>query len=51
MTRIMIEIKREIGAVKETLTIDVAVIIGLTRQGETAVVPELEIGGIGAAQS
>lgn len=51
MTQIMIEIKTEIGAVKETLMIDAAVIIGLTRQGEIAAVPELEIGEIGAAQS
>lgn len=51
MTQIMLEIKTEIGAAKETLMIDVAVIIDPTRLGGTAVVPELETDGIGAAQS
>lgn len=45
------ELKTEIEATKETLRIDVAVIIDPTRQGGTAVVPESRIGGIGAAQS
>lgn len=51
MTRILIELKTEIEATKETLMIDAAVIIDPTRQGETAAVPESGIGVIGAAQS
>lgn len=51
MTRIMMELKTEIEAVKETLMIDVAVIIDPTRQGGTAVVPKSEMDRIGAAQS
>lgn len=51
MMRILIEPKTEIEATKETLMIDVAVIIDPTRQGGTAAVLESGIGGIGAAQS